>query len=93
MYAQITQQINIEDINAIARDASEAIMEIYKDPSAWDVQHKEDTSPITKADIVANTLICSRLEQLSAFLLPPLSTRPNHDVSYSTAHTNHFRGE
>lgn len=64
--AQLAQQINIEDINAIAKDASEAIMAIYNDPSTWDVQHKQDNSPITKADIVANALICSRLKQLGA---------------------------
>lgn len=46
-------------------------------PSTWDVQHKQDNSPITKADIVANTLICNRLKQLSTPMMVT-AHRPPH---------------
>lgn len=49
----------------IARNAGKLIMDVYNDESeSWDVSSKSDSSPLTKADIVANTHICSELLKL-----------------------------
>ncbi|CAM9300048.1 unnamed protein product [Choristocarpus tenellus] len=36
-------------------------MEIYRDLENWDVRIKSDESPVTKADFLANDLICTHL--------------------------------
>lgn len=57
-------QINIEEIVAIAKYAGDAIMQIYvKD---FDVEFKEDNSPLTEADKKANDII---VEGLNALLI------------------------
>ncbi|MDQ1244544.1 MAG: 3(2), 5-bisphosphate nucleotidase [Campylobacterota bacterium] len=54
--------INIEDIKNIALRAGEAVMQIYaKD---FSVEYKDDKSPLTEADKVANEIICSELSKL-----------------------------
>lgn len=47
----------------IALDAGKAIMEIYN--SDFAVEHKDDKSPLTAADLAAHKLICARLESIS----------------------------
>lgn len=54
------ENINIEDIKKIALEASEAVVEIYK--KDFLVDYKDDTSPLTEADLKANEIICSRLQ-------------------------------
>ncbi|MCK9372263.1 MAG: 3'(2'),5'-bisphosphate nucleotidase CysQ [Sulfuricurvum sp.] len=64
------EQIQTNDIIAIARKAGEAIMEIYaKD---FTVDYKEDSSPLTEADQRANEIIVEGLNGLSV-QLPILS--------------------
>jgi len=55
----------IEQLKPIARDAGDAIMRIYVEDSA-NVQHKEDNSPVTEADIAAHCVLASRLASLLA---------------------------
>ena len=44
----VLDQINIQDIVAIAKEACKAIMEVYKQD--FKVEYKEDNSPLTLAD-------------------------------------------
>ena len=55
-------QIDIQDIVIIAKDAGQAIMEIYIQDFA--VEFKTDNSPLTIADRKANEIIVSALSQL-----------------------------
>ena len=56
-------QINIQDIIKIAKDAGKAIMKIYN--QEFDVEYKTDSSPLTIADKKANEIIVTALNQLS----------------------------
>jgi 3'(2'), 5'-bisphosphate nucleotidase len=53
----------IEPVVAIARHAGDEIMKIYE--SDFDVETKEDHSPLTDADRAAHQLICRELSQLT----------------------------
>jgi len=57
-------------IAAIARDAGEAIMAVYA--SDFDVEHKDDRSPLTAADLAAQTVIAQGLAALDE-VLPVIS--------------------
>ena len=50
-------------INQIAIDAGREIIKIYNKP--FTTRMKEDHSPVTKADLVANNLICRKLHDLN----------------------------
>jgi 3'(2'), 5'-bisphosphate nucleotidase len=50
---------------AIAERAGHEIMAIYRDESRWQVQKKEDDSPLTAADIAANRSIVAGLVALT----------------------------
>ena len=54
--------IDIYEIVRIARRAGEAIMEIYG--TAFDVDLKEDNSPVTQADMIAHKIIQAELSML-----------------------------
>jgi 3'(2'), 5'-bisphosphate nucleotidase len=54
----------LEEVIAIARQAGEAIMQIY-DSGDIAIQHKHDHSPLTMADMAAHQIIESRLEALT----------------------------
>ncbi|GAB2467284.1 3'(2'),5'-bisphosphate nucleotidase CysQ [Comamonas humi] len=59
----MTQSALLENVIAIAREAGELIMEIYR--SDFEVRGKEDASPVTEADEKAEKLILDRLLALS----------------------------
>ena len=72
------EKIHIEDIKAIAQEAGDAIMEIYaKD---FDIDYKEDRSPLTEADLKSNAIICSRLDALYPDI--PILSEENKAVPY-----------
>jgi len=52
-----------ESVIAIAEDAGEAIMAVYRD--GFSVQTKDDASPLTQADLAAHRLIVAGLTQLT----------------------------
>ena len=60
--------IQIEDIQAIAKDAGDVIMEIYQ--KDFGVAYKDDKSPLTEADLASNEVIMKALE---SYGLPILS--------------------
>jgi 3'(2'), 5'-bisphosphate nucleotidase len=72
------EQIDIEAIKNIALQAGEAIMQIYaKD---FNVEYKDDKSPLTEADILANEIICSALQKLYPSI--PLMSEENKETPY-----------
>ena len=59
---QIALDIDVNHVISVAELAGQAIMDIYEsEADAWDVNHKTDDSPLTKADTEANRIICSAL--------------------------------
>ena len=48
-------QIDIQDVVIIAKEAGNAIMQIYR--QNFEVQYKQDNSPLTFADQTANNII------------------------------------
>ena len=56
------EKIALEEIVEVAKEAGEAIMEIYQ--KDFDVEYKEDSSPLTEADKRAHAIIASRLAEM-----------------------------
>jgi len=54
--------IDMESIVNIAIEAGRAVMDIYE--KDFEVEYKEDSSPLTDADIRANEIICEGLKEL-----------------------------
>jgi len=76
--ASSLKDINIEDIKNIALKAGDAIMQIYaKD---FEVEYKDDKSPLTEADLKANEIICNSLKQLYPTI--PLMSEENKQTPY-----------
>lgn len=60
-----TVEVALAPVVAIAKDAGKVIMEIYDTPTDdWAMQTKSDDSPLTKADLAANAVICKALSAL-----------------------------
>ena len=57
----IADKIELKVIEAIARKAGAAIMEIYK--TEFSVEMKENKSPLTEADKVSNKIILDELKK------------------------------
>ena len=72
------KDIKLEKIVAIAKEAGDAIMKIYKKDFA--VEYKEDNSPLTEADTKANEIICSKLERLYPDI--PIMSEENKQTEY-----------
>jgi 3'(2'), 5'-bisphosphate nucleotidase len=64
---------------AIAREASEVILEVYATP--FDVEYKGKDDPVTKADQEANALICSALAE--AYPGIPIVAEESDAASYA----------
>ena len=64
----------------LARQAGEAIMEIYQMDADWQIEEKEDHTPLTKADRRANELICAGLAKLPGNF--PVISEENKQVAY-----------
>lgn len=76
------EQVAIAPIVKLAEAAGVAIMEIYNSPTeGWALQSKTDDSPLTKADLSANAVICAALEKLSPF---PIMSEENKNADFST---------
>ncbi len=54
----------IEVRKAVA-DAGAAILEVYADPKRFEVERKDDDSPLTQADLAANRILVARLRELT----------------------------
>jgi len=75
----VFKDIDIEQIIAIAKDAGEAIMEIYN--KDFTVEYKDDKSPLTEADLKSNEIICKALNELYPTI--PILSEENRAASYS----------
>ena len=53
--------IDLDHIVSIAQEAGSAIMEIYD--RDFEIEYKDDSSPLTEADIRSNEIICRRLKE------------------------------
>ena len=54
--------VDAEVVIACVVEAASAILQIYDaDDASWGVVSKSDESPLTKADLAANAVICERL--------------------------------
>ncbi len=72
------KEIELEDIVAIAQEAGNAIMEIYK--RDFTISYKDDASPLTEADLKANEIICTELKKLYPKI--PIMSEENKQTAY-----------
>jgi 3'(2'), 5'-bisphosphate nucleotidase len=71
-------QIDIQDIITIAKEAGNAIMQVYKQD--FEVEYKQDSSSLTLADKKANDIIEDGLNQLSVNL--PILSEEGKEITY-----------
>ena len=74
---KITEDL-IQEVIRISKQAGKAIMEVYQ--TDFDVQVKEDYSPVTKADKRANTIIENGLMSVGSTL--PILSEEGREISY-----------
>ncbi|SEL72812.1 3'(2'),5'-bisphosphate nucleotidase [Pseudoxanthomonas sp. GM95] len=77
--SRITADLH-EAVIAIARDASAAIMSVYAED--FEVEHKADHSPLTRADLAAHRIIADGLHRLTPEL--PLLSEEGASIPWST---------
>lgn len=80
IHCMIDWEVIIEEVKQIARQAGEAIMEIYDQEAYLEIEKKADDSPLTRADRAANTLICDALQELDPVF--PIISEENKAVPY-----------
>jgi 3'(2'), 5'-bisphosphate nucleotidase len=69
----------LPDLLQVAQQAGEAILKIYNSED-FGVEHKNDDSPLTKADQASNEIICEGLKKLP--LLYPIISEENKEVNF-----------
>ena len=79
MASLTSDQILIENLIRISKDAGDAIMDIYE--TEFDVDIKSDQSPLTKADLLSNKIICSSLEKITPDI--PVLSEEASKIKYS----------
>jgi 3'(2'), 5'-bisphosphate nucleotidase len=72
----------LDEVLPIALDAGRAIMQVYDSPEAAAVTHKDDSSPLTQADLAAHRLIVQALDRLRPSL--PCLSEEAADIPYAT---------
>ena len=68
----------IKKLIKISKNAGDAIMDIYE--SDFDVNLKSDQSPLTKADILSNKIICQSLKKITPDI--PILSEESSDIAY-----------
>ena len=74
---EISSDLNLAITAAI--NAGNAVMEVYNS-SEYNIQFKKDKSPVTKADLIANEIICNQLKHT----LIPILSEENRRISYDS---------
>lgn len=69
----------LEEIKSLAKLAGEKIMEVYA--TDFDVEHKDDKTPLTKADMAAHNAIVAGLTKLTPNL--PILSEESSKIPYS----------
>jgi len=72
--------IDLKEIISIAKEAGNAIMEIYN--KDFTVAYKDDHSPLTIADTTSNEIICTALSKLYPEI--PIMSEENQQIDYET---------
>jgi 3'(2'), 5'-bisphosphate nucleotidase len=67
-------------IGSIAKDAASRILEIYE--SDFAIEHKDDKSPLTAADLASHKAICDRLASLTPDI--PILSEESADLPFET---------
>lgn len=77
-----TKSINefIQALISVSREAGKAILEIYNSEDQG-IQQKADTSPLTKADLASNEIICNALKSLTPNI--PIISEEDVEIPYS----------
>lgn len=70
-------EINIEKIISIAIEAGKEIMQVYN--KDFEIEYKDDKSPLTEADKKADEIIKKELSKISNF---PILSEEGKDISY-----------
>lgn len=70
----------VSEVCDIAREAAEKILRVYDTDFA--IEHKDDLSPLTKADMAAHDCIVKRLKALTPDL--PILSEESAEVDYAT---------
>ena len=73
----------LPEVKKIAELAGEAILKVYH--SDFDVEHKDDNSPLTAADTAAHEIIMAGLKELTPEL--PCLSEEGADIPYATRKT------
>jgi 3'(2'), 5'-bisphosphate nucleotidase len=66
----------IESLVALAREAGDVILSFYESENSFDIETKQDNSPVTTADLHAQALIAKQLPNI--FSAPILSEEGEH---------------
>lgn len=74
----MVNDINLNELVNIARIAGQVIMEIYN--KDFKVEYKEDSSPLTEADLKSNEIICNSLRKLYPNI--PILSEENKLIEY-----------
>ena len=69
-------KIELSKIVAIAKEAGDVIMEIYNQD--FEVEYKEDNSPLTKADLASNEVIIKALKEFNI----PIMSEEGKEIPY-----------
>eukprot|EP01053_Blabericola_migrator_P013451 Blabericola_migrator_1__13450@NODE_968_length_5872_cov_146_680276_g670_i0_p2_GENE_NODE_968_length_5872_cov_146_680276_g670_i0NODE_968_length_5872_cov_146_680276_g670_i0_p2_ORF_typecomplete_len195_score35_28Inositol_P/PF00459_25/8_9e41FBPase/PF00316_20/0_0018_NODE_968_length_5872_cov_146_680276_g670_i0118702 len=77
--------LDLEALITLVRDAGKAILEVYINPTTWNVKSKADNSPLTLADTRANEIICARLGSLYPDI--PIISEENKEEEYEIRKT------
>ena len=70
------KEIDLNDIEAIALEAGNTIMEIYN--RDFSIEYKDDKSPLTEADIASNKVIINALEKYNF----PIMSEEEKEIPY-----------
>ncbi len=76
--AEFLESVNLDDVVKIAVEAGREVMKIYE--RDFNVEYKEDASPLTEADLHANEIICSGLKRVWPQI--PILSEENREIPY-----------
>lgn len=79
--SQINLKTLVEDVKQLALDAGVVIMEVYEDEASFEITHKQDDSPLTKADKRSNEVICDGLKKITPAI--PIISEENKEIPYT----------
>lgn len=74
----IVMNISMDAVCGIARDAAQQILKIYE--TDFNIEHKDDRSPLTAADMAAHQTILTGLKQLTPDI--PIVSEESSEISF-----------